>query len=325
MIRKDNAYYAFVFICVFLTLIACFLIFQEEERINSDEYPIGSEKLDINELKMDTEASRTMNQRKIDKSTNSMGFCDDEWRQMKPNNTYRIVAIGDSMTRGMFIRNNMTWPEQLEKKLNNKKNMKKYEILNMGRVGIPIQDKYEIFKNISFKYNPDMLILQYYNDDTWPKDLRERWEVKWGEYEEGEYEFPEAVKKIIKEENYSEVSISEMIRYIELKKYFNNKDPKKIWERHTKSYFEKFTTTASERNISFLVISWDIPSWKIDKMSKTSNEFGFYFHDLSGVLPFDRSKYRFPDGHLTPYGYGVVANKTYEILGENILSKKLNN
>lgn len=73
------------------------------------------------------------------------------------------------------------------------------------------------------------------------------------------------------------------------------------------------------------MITWDLPGWQKDKLSDAEEKLGFNFHDFTSLLPTKKSsEHRLPDGHLTPKGYGVVANKTYGILEEKYLTESTN-
>jgi len=102
---------------------------------------------------------------------NSDGFRDREFPIDKPDNTIRIIVLGDSITFGEGVELNTTYTKVLESLLNSKNNCKYYfEVLNMG---IPVYDllgKIEILKVKGIKYNPDIVILQYNYDDLMNQD-----------------------------------------------------------------------------------------------------------------------------------------------------------
>jgi len=96
---------------------------------------------------------------------NSDGFRDREFSIQKPKGTYRIIALGDSMTFDWGLNIEDTWPKQLENKLNTLNNGINYEVLNFGVPGYNTFGEVEMFKERGMKYNPDMIILGFlYND-----------------------------------------------------------------------------------------------------------------------------------------------------------------
>ncbi len=80
---------------------------------------------------------------------------------------FRIVTIGDSYTFGQFINTKDNWTELLESKLNilNCKNIKGFEVINLGVEDYDIQYSAERFKLRGQKYNPDLVIWFLKNDD----------------------------------------------------------------------------------------------------------------------------------------------------------------
>lgn len=256
---------------------------------------------------------------------NSLGFKDSEWKLEKPNNTYRIIALGDSMTKGAFVGNNATWPSQLEEKLNNLGLNKKFEVLNMGGPAFDTNtyEEYRRLKNTSLSYNPDMVILQYYSNDLRSPKVRKEAKRKWEKYPKGEYELPEKAQKLVREEGASKSSISRIIYELELKKYKKSHDPKEEWDKWVKPYLNKIIKTCRQNEIEFTLITWDLKGWKKKKLKGILNDYNLYLNDFSDYLPTKRpSKYRLPDGHLTPYGYNIVANETLKYIKTDILKRK---
>jgi len=97
---------------------------------------------------------------------NSQGFRDKEYTVNKPENTVRILALGDSFTFGSGVENNETWTEILEEKLNS--NLKrKYEVLNFAIPSYGTENEVELFKVKGIKYDPDIVIIGHTFDDIY--------------------------------------------------------------------------------------------------------------------------------------------------------------
>jgi len=101
---------------------------------------------------------------------------------IKPNNTFRIVTIGDSFTYGDGIFDgqsivNQSYPIQLEKilsdtantseiyNISNKNYFDNIEVMNFGFSGSTPLEQYFIMENFVFKYNPDLVIIQITGND----------------------------------------------------------------------------------------------------------------------------------------------------------------
>ncbi len=101
---------------------------------------------------------------KVDINTNSMGVRDKEYSLNKPNNTFRIIGLGDSVTFGAMIEEEDTFLNLLEEKLNNEHNYS-VEIINGGVSAYNSIQEFILLKNRLIKYNPDMVILNFFQND----------------------------------------------------------------------------------------------------------------------------------------------------------------
>ena len=95
---------------------------------------------------------------------NSQGFRDMEFSVLKRAGTRRIAVVGDSISFGSGIRNiNDAYPKLFEGYLNN--GSKKYEVYNFGIPGYDADDELETIKNKVVNYKPDIIIIEYYEND----------------------------------------------------------------------------------------------------------------------------------------------------------------
>ncbi len=97
---------------------------------------------------------------------NSKGIRDREFVIPKPKGVFRILVLGDSVTFGTEYFVESTYPKILEKLLNDKVGATlKYEVLNAGVCSYNAVQKFLLLKNKLLDYEPDMVILQFLNDD----------------------------------------------------------------------------------------------------------------------------------------------------------------
>jgi lysophospholipase L1-like esterase len=97
--------------------------------------------------------------------TNRLGTRNDrEYSTRKPAGAFRILAMGDSLTYGVHVNNQDTWPQQLENLLRNEDHLQA-EVLNTGGVGFTIEDEYLQFKEKGIHYDPDLAIVAFYAND----------------------------------------------------------------------------------------------------------------------------------------------------------------
>ena len=102
----------------------------------------------------------------IPSSYNSFGFRGEEFSAKKPDNTFRIFAIGGSTTFGVGVENEFTWPAYLQSQLDSITTNQEIEIINAG---IPAASIYQNSKLITEKIvnlEPDMLIIYEVGNDA---------------------------------------------------------------------------------------------------------------------------------------------------------------
>lgn len=83
-----------------------------------------------------------------------------DYKTEKPADVYRIIALGDSFTFGMYTDTDKAWPFVLETKLNSSvcsKN-KKFEVINLGVGGYDSRYEVERMKKRGLKYDPDLVV-----------------------------------------------------------------------------------------------------------------------------------------------------------------------
>lgn len=105
-------------------------------------------------------------------ATNSLGLRGArELEKQKPEGTFRILVIGDSMTFGWGVEDDETFSSVLERNLNavaaKAGIQKKFEVINAGfNGGFTIDGIYSWLVNKGFKMKPDLVVVSFfpYND-----------------------------------------------------------------------------------------------------------------------------------------------------------------
>lgn len=100
--------------------------------------------------------------------TISFGVRDREFDFHKPDDTFRIVALGDSVTFGAGVDVNDTFLKILEIKLNKQNQNINYEVINGGVSAYNLMQKYIILESKLIKYNPDLVLINFVQDDYGP-------------------------------------------------------------------------------------------------------------------------------------------------------------
>lgn len=95
---------------------------------------------------------------------------DFKHEKIKPSDTFRIAAIGDSFTFPTHMQFDDVYSKRLERMLNLGDSKLKAEVMNMGRMGAYSEMEVEFLKR-SLEYKPDLVIIQITLNDAEPKNF----------------------------------------------------------------------------------------------------------------------------------------------------------
>ena len=101
----------------------------------------------------------SMSEECFKKTYNSLGLRGDEIKKEKPDNTFRIFAVGGSTTFGHTALDSETWPALLQQIINEKITGKKIEVINAGISGGTSESGYNLIKNKLLSFDPDLIIM----------------------------------------------------------------------------------------------------------------------------------------------------------------------
>ncbi|MDD4895120.1 MAG: SGNH/GDSL hydrolase family protein [Candidatus Omnitrophica bacterium] len=94
----------------------------------------------------------------------SDGLRDYRYTVTKPQGTFRIVILGDSIGFGWGVELEDTFAKRLEARLNNNQKLK-YEVINFSVPGYNTLQDIEILKTKALIYHPDLVIMTLIEDD----------------------------------------------------------------------------------------------------------------------------------------------------------------
>lgn len=103
---------------------------------------------------------------------NSKGMRGPDVSYEKPDDTYRILIIGDSFVEAIQQPYEQTFPALLQAELNERGGDQKYEVIAMGRTGWGTLHELIYYQVEGYKFDADLVILSFYiNDvaDTFPR------------------------------------------------------------------------------------------------------------------------------------------------------------
>lgn len=98
---------------------------------------------------------------------NSAGIHDDEHSTVKPPNTFRIVALGDSMTEGRQVKIEETFSSVIERVLKKCPALegKDIETINFGVAGYGTAQQLLTLRHRAWEYEPNVVLLTYFAND----------------------------------------------------------------------------------------------------------------------------------------------------------------
>ena len=137
---------------------------------------------------------------------NALGCRGRDYPIPKPENTVRILALGDSYTQGMGVHEEDTFVYQLEHLLNERAKAqgseKIYEVINAGITGYSTREERLFYELFGAKYEPDVVLLvMVWNDDmSWsdeskriqrtPGRLEQQFHI-WGQIQQQRHKRPD--------------------------------------------------------------------------------------------------------------------------------------
>jgi len=170
-----------LFLIIFFEII--FLLIEDIDFYSSTGYTIDSENQykgdlrkrvhvhsDIPGLSYELNSGVNLDWQNIDININSFGIRDREFSKNKPENSYRIIALGDSVTFGQATLLNDTFLKILESKLNNNFDSE-YEVMNAGVSAYNLVQKYIFLETKLIEYKPDMVLVNFVQDDYGPTNV----------------------------------------------------------------------------------------------------------------------------------------------------------
>lgn len=90
---------------------------------------------------------------------NDPGFRNEPFDVAVPENTYRILNLGDSVVFGWEVSQEETYGKQLQKRLSEDRNDRHYEVINAGVPGWNLQMEEDFLIQEGLGYGPDLVIL----------------------------------------------------------------------------------------------------------------------------------------------------------------------
>ncbi|HRY52735.1 MAG TPA: hypothetical protein P5089_02680 [Candidatus Portnoybacteria bacterium] len=205
-------------------------------------------------------------------------------KKEKPPGTYRIITLGDSYTRGAGTKNiyDDSYSIQLMKLLNSGQEIKgisNFEILPICYDGLNTYQELILLQEIALAYNPDLVILQYTDNDVeYPRNeigiMKSSAEHKNGEYFQFQkfsrmnfiiYDniFIPALPHFDNELGWRMLKYSNFLRFVSYKLNYILRE-EEVPENDINSSFkslEKISEITKEKNIPLIMFYFPPASW----------------------------------------------------------------
>jgi lysophospholipase L1-like esterase len=106
---------------------------------------------------------------------NSHGYRDRDRSLSKPEGVYRVAVLGDSITEASQVSMDKTFVSLTEEEMNRRKccGERQVEVLNFGIPGYGTAQELILLRERVWKFNPDMIVLQFYAGNDLFNNLRE--------------------------------------------------------------------------------------------------------------------------------------------------------
>jgi lysophospholipase L1-like esterase len=110
----------------------------------------------------------------VDLRINAHKLRDHDYGFAKPKDVVRVVMLGDSLMLGWGAPFDDTTPKRLEKLLNGGKPAPRYQVINTGVGNYNTAMEVSYFLAEGYRYEPDVVVLNYFINDAEPTPARKR-------------------------------------------------------------------------------------------------------------------------------------------------------
>ncbi len=246
--------------------------------------------------------------------SNRLGMRDREYEKIKPINTYRILLLGASNDMGWGVKNDQTYENLVEDKLNSRVPDARYsrcEILNLSVAADSILQRVLRLEQVGFEFQPDAVILSVTAID-------EQW-------------IASPLRKALIQEIEPSPGYREVVESVVRRAHVNGKMPAVMIERRLQPYatelcewsFQRFAQQCAQRGVRPVVMYRPAPadfsgleSSRRSKLLGFARTAGLEVIDLSPAFDSvtDRSSLILAkwDDHTTVLGHRLLADELYK-------------
>lgn len=265
---------------------------------------------------------------------NSWGYRDVEHTISKPNDTFRVVIMGDSFTFGHGIKNpEDVYSRLLQEKLDRRYGYGNFEVINLAKGGYSTIDEVRILNDLALNLSPDVLVLGYYINDAEGPGSR----VGFEEIYAPTCLLPWKLGSMLYSRSYMYYFIESRIKDLctnpKVKDYHNHlySDSNPFFKQH-KILLGQFILTAGDNRIRVVVLNipalQDFESYDfyfvndyIENITASNNAAYIDLLPYFSVYDEDELRVSFMDGHMNELGHNITSGVLFDFLNDRIINE----
>jgi hypothetical protein len=255
----------------------------------------------------------------------SAGLRDVERPVAKPADTFRIIAVGDSFTKGVGAPFKDSWPAVLERRLNARSGERpRVDMIKAGIGGFFPEPERQFLEQSGMAYTPDLLLVGFHESDMADTYLGA------GAIKVTGGLLGDSVSRRLRRLAIVIHKYSHLVRVLgprsgrkEVEAALANFDPEDnaVWRKIEAEYDRMKALFPGERRMALVDIPMGgggaAPPSYLWRLRRYASDRGILFIDAGPALKkaARQAPTHWPiDGHCTPHGYGAVAGAVYDAL-----------
>jgi hypothetical protein len=265
---------------------------------------------------------------------NSFGFRDNQYTKEKPQNTSRIIFLGDSVVFGSHSKINQTFVKILEKRLNTYYGQK-IEVWNAGLAGYNTVQEEILLKERILQFNPDIVLLGFIMNDfgSFPVQIEKKDNSTFIVKYENLDGFPLVTEKV------PEISLflvreSYFFRFLNIRLSNILKKSYKSNRLATLNSIIRMHTLLKKEDRQFIVIIFptvknyshyedlETHQWLAEKLNESEIRYYDLYNDIKGYNYLNFKTDKEDIYHYNEYGNKVIAGLLFNyFLNESVIAK----
>lgn len=236
--------------------------------------------------------------------SNSKGLREEKFNKTLPEDTYRILVVGDSFTFGWGLNASDRYTEILEKRLN-RNATQKYQVINAAIPGWGLKDYYKFIKYRGQNYNPDMIVAGLVGNEY----------ISHAQHTIIQKKAEEEIKEEYNESELSQIKYNNLVADLMIDKLIAYREKKSKKESDTYIYSHKIQNISQRNDIPLVFYELGRIWHKSQEIMKTTDP---NYLEIPERIRENPEKYRFEeDTHYNAKAQPLLADKLYHHLRNN--------